>query len=93
MINDCGSELNAVILQIILSLAYGAVWGGASVIWEKDNWSILKETIVHLVICSLATFPIAYFSRWMSYDIKEIIMTFEQPARVLLCHIYIASET
>lgn len=74
LINDCGNELNAVILQAVLSLVYGAAWAGASVIWEIDNWSILKQTIIHLVICSLATFPIAYFSRWMSHDLKGILV-------------------
>lgn len=76
LINDCGNELNAVILQAVLSLVYGAAWAGASVIWEMDNWSILKQTIIHLVICSLATFPIAYFTRWMSHDIKGILCYF-----------------
>lgn len=76
LINDCGNELNAVILQAVLSLVYGAVWGGASAIWEMDNWSILKQTIIHLIICSIATFPIAYLTRWMSHDLKGILCYF-----------------
>lgn len=70
---DCGGELNAVALQAVLSLVYGAAWGGASAIWEMDRWSLLKQTAAHLVVCSLATFPIAYFTRWMSHSLPGIL--------------------
>ena len=76
LIDDCGNELNAVILQAVLSLIYGAAWAGASVIWEIDHWSLLKQTVTHLVICSLSTFPIAYFTRWMSHNAKGILLYF-----------------
>lgn len=76
LINDCGTEMNAVLLQTALSFIYGAAFAGASVIWENENWSLLKQTILHLLICSLATFPIAYTMRWMRHDIKGILLYF-----------------
>ncbi len=76
LIQNCGNEINAVILQTLLSVIYGAAFGGASVIWEKENWSLLKQTVLHLIICSAATFPIAYFTHWMSHDLKGIISYF-----------------
>lgn len=69
LIEDCGTEINAVILQTVLALIYGSVWGGASVIWEIENWSLLKMTFVHLIICSGVSFPVAYFLRWMPRSI------------------------
>ena len=30
LVHDCGNELNAVLLQTVLSLIYGAAWAGAS---------------------------------------------------------------
>ena len=63
LIADCGTEINAVLLQAICSLLYGAAWAGASLIWEIDDWSILRQTVTHLIVCSLCTFPIAYFMR------------------------------
>jgi ABC-type antimicrobial peptide transport system permease subunit len=69
LIADCGTEINAVLLQTICSLLYGAAWAGASIVWEVDNWSILRQTITHLIICSLCTFPIAYFMRWMNHSV------------------------
>jgi len=76
LVSDCGNEMNAVLLQALLSLLYGAAWAGASVIWEMENWSILLQTVTHLVICSLATFPIAYFMRWMKPTASGILLYF-----------------
>lgn len=69
LIAACSSEIQAVILQTVLTMIYGAMWGGASVIWEMENWSLLKMTLSHLVICSIASFPIAYFLHWMPHNL------------------------
>lgn len=76
LITDCGTEINAVLLQTVCSLLYGAAWAGASIIWEMDNWSILRQTITHLIICSFCTFPIAYFMRWMDHSVFGILSYF-----------------
>lgn len=69
-----GSEINAVVLQAVLSLLYGAAWAGASTIWDAEQWSLLKMTLVHLLVTSLATFPIAYFARWMPHNTTGILL-------------------
>ncbi len=74
--NAFGNELNAVIIQAVCSLLYGAVFAGASVIWETDNWSILKQTIVHCLIVSLTTLPIAYLLHWMPHHVWGILIYF-----------------
>lgn len=61
----CGSEIGAVVLQTLGAMLYGAFWAGASLIWNQEHWSILKQTITHLMLCSLVTFPVAYLMRWM----------------------------
>lgn len=73
---DCGSEINAVLVQAMSAMLYGAVWAGASLIWEQESWSLLRQTVTHLVICSLATFPIAYFLRWMEASLMGIAKYF-----------------
>ena len=69
-----GSEINAVVFQAVLSIIYGAAWAGASVVWDAEGWSLLKMTVVHLIIASVATFPIAYFARWMPATVCGILM-------------------
>ena len=68
LIADCGGELNAVMLQTALSMLYGAAWAGAALIWKQDRWSLTRQTVTHLIICSAATFPVAWLCRWMRHD-------------------------
>lgn len=80
---DCGSEIRAVLLQAVCSLFYGAACAGASVIWETDNWSLLRQTVTHLLVCSLSIFPIAYFMRWMGHSVWGVLTYFG-----IFCAIY-----
>ncbi|MGN1307338.1 MAG: DUF3021 domain-containing protein [Faecousia sp.] len=85
LISDCGSEINAVLVQTVCSLLYGAAWAGASVIWEVERWSLLRMTLTHLLICSAATFPIAYFLRWMKHSAIGILSYFGIFLAIYLC--------
>jgi hypothetical protein len=76
LITDTGSEMNAVLLQALCSLLYGAAWGGASVIWEMESWSVLRQTVTHLIVVSVATFPIAFFMYWMDHTLMGILLYF-----------------
>ena len=64
----CGNELNAVVIQTICSLIYGAAFGGTSVIWEIENWSLLKQTVIHCIVISVSMLPIAYCMYWMPHS-------------------------
>ena len=76
LIKLCGNEMNAVIIQAIFSLIYGAICFGTSVIWNIDRWSILKQTVIHFLVISLTSLPIAYFMYWMPHNILGIISYF-----------------
>ena len=71
-----GSELNAVLIQALLSALYGAVWGGLSIIWQLEHWSLLRMTATHFAIATLRTFPIAYFMQWTPHSLKGILSYF-----------------
>ena len=74
----CGNELNAVVIQTICSLLYGAAFGGASVIWEIENWSLLKQTVIHCLVISVTTLPIAYCMYWMPHFFIYFFIWFAQ---------------
>lgn len=76
LIESCGGEMNAVMIQAAVSLLYGAVMAGASVIWEKDDWSILKQTVLHCIIVSVVSLPIAYFMHWMPHNVWGVLIYF-----------------
>ena len=77
LVTDCGTEIAAVIIQTLCSMLYGAAFAGASVVWDTD-WSLTKMTAVHLLICSAATFPIAFLLRWMDHTAGGVLKYFGQ---------------
>lgn len=76
LIEDFGSEVNAVTVQAVCALILGAVFGGASMIWRTENLSLLQQTVTHLAVVSLAMFPIAFFNRWMGHTVIDVIVYF-----------------
>lgn len=73
---SCGSQINAVMVQAFFALLYGAVWGGASVLFEIESWSRLRQTATHFLTCSIATCPIAFCMYWMPHNAAGIITYF-----------------
>ena len=69
LIEQMGSETGAVVLQYVLSGILGAAYAGGSCVWEMQEWSILKQTLIHLLISSASMFPIAWFSWWMPHTL------------------------
>lgn len=73
LITACGSEINAVWIQFVCSCLYGAAWAGASFFWKVESWSLLRQTVTHFLVCTTATFPVAYFMYWMPHSIGGIL--------------------
>lgn len=76
LISAMGSEINAVILQTLLSGIIGAGFAASSVIWEIDTWSIVKQTGIYFSILSVLMLPIAYFAYWMEHSIVGFLIYF-----------------
>lgn len=76
LITKYGSEINAVIIQTLLSAVLGAVFSGASIIWEMDNWSLLKQTGLHFIIVSTTMMSVAYICEWMEHSVKGFVSYF-----------------
>lgn len=76
LIKQCGNEINAVIIQFVLSGIFGSICCASSVVWERDEWSILKQSFIHFIIISFTLFPIAYLTHWMEHSIIGTITYF-----------------
>lgn len=72
LIEDCGSEINAVLIQAVCSLLYGAAFGAASVIYET-NWSLTRMTATHLAVTALAVLPTAWLMQWMPHSVGGML--------------------
>ena len=76
LISAMGNEINAVVLQALLCGLLGAGFAASSVIWEIENWSIIKQTGIYFIIISVIMLPIAYFTYWMEHNIVGILSYF-----------------
>lgn len=63
----CGNETVAVIVQLFCSLFIGAVGGGSSVIWEIEEWSLLKQTLVHFAVIAVPFIGVGYILNWLPH--------------------------
>ena len=73
LVDWCGNETTAVIVQTICSLVIGAVAGGSSVIWDVEKWSLLKQTAVHFAVISVPFFGIGYIVNWLPHYVYGAI--------------------
>lgn len=76
LISAMGNEINAVILQTLLSGIIGTGFAASSVIWEMDNWSLVKQTGIYFLIISVIMLPIAYFAYWMEHSVIGFLIYF-----------------
>ena len=71
-----GNEVTAVIVQTVLSAILGAGFAGSSLIWEKDEWSLLKQTSIYFGIVSVLMMTVAYICEWMEHSVKGVLSYF-----------------
>jgi hypothetical protein len=73
LVDTVGSVIGAVALQALLCGLLGASFAAASLVWEKDDWSIAKQTGIYFLIVSVTMFPVAWFSYWMEKSLSGFL--------------------
>ena len=76
LIERFGNEVTAIIIQTVLSAVLGAGFAGSSIIWEMDEWSLLKQTSIYFGIVSVIMMTVAYICEWMEHSVKGILSYF-----------------
>jgi hypothetical protein len=74
LIEKYGTELRSAAVQLACSAAIGFVFAGASVIFNFDTWSILKQTVVHFIVLSTVFLPSAWFCWWVNHTVKSCVV-------------------
>jgi Protein of unknown function (DUF3021). len=82
LVSQMGGELNAVVVQYILSCVLGFACATASAIYEIENWSITRQTVVHFLLVSVSSLPIALCCRWISYTVPSVLSYFTEFALI-----------
>ena len=76
LVDQMGSQIDAVAVQILMCALLGFVFGASSVIWELDHWSLVKQTGIYFACTALAMFPIAYITHWMEHSLEGFLIYF-----------------
>lgn len=63
---ETSTSLSAMMLHLLLSGVLGMVANGSSVIYEIEEWSIIRATITHFIIAMGVFYVIAFTLRWFS---------------------------
>lgn len=85
LVTAMGNEINAVVLQAALSGLLGIGFGASSVIWELEEWSIIKQTGVYFLVSSVIMMPVAYFMYWMEHSVTGFLSYFGLFALIFIC--------
>lgn len=74
MARELGGVLPAVIVQTALCAVLGAVFAGASLVWQQECWGIAKQSGLYLLITLAGMLPIAYACYWMEHTLSGVLM-------------------
>ena len=58
------------------SLLIGIYFGAASMIFDVERWSPLKQTSVHFLLSCMVFFPIAFTAGWIPFEALAVILGF-----------------
>lgn len=76
LIEETGSEINAVLLQAVLCGILGSGFAAASLIYEVETWSLVKQTALYFLVASVVMLPIAFFAHWMERSVLGFALYF-----------------
>jgi len=76
LLDQCPTEISAVILQYTLCGVLGGAAAAGSVVWEIERWSLLRQTVVYFSILAVTMLPVAYFAHWMEHSLAGFISYF-----------------
>lgn len=68
------NSLTVYIAQYFVSIIIGFVFSASSVIFEIDEWSLLKQTVVHFFITTLVFFPCSIKVGWIDVNPMSILI-------------------
>ena len=76
LVRNAGSDLAAVIIQYLCTGIMGATFASSSIIFELDNWSLLKQTVVHFLSTSILMYIVGFFCGWFPHNVSSTLLWF-----------------
>ena len=72
----CGTQLNATIIQFVLTGILGFVIAISSTLFDTNKLNLLIQTVLHFLITTTATSLVAFICRWIPYSAAGVIIWF-----------------
>ncbi|MCL1995976.1 MAG: DUF3021 domain-containing protein [Defluviitaleaceae bacterium] len=76
LMNQFENEISAVIFQTALFAVMGFVNSVAILVWDMEDWGLLKQTGTHFFVVFITMFPVAYFSHWIERSFRGFVIFF-----------------
>ena len=71
-----GTKIGAVIIQYFITGLVGSMFAGTSVIFELDDWSLLRQTATHFIFTSILMYIAGFISGWFPHTVTSTIIWF-----------------
>lgn len=70
------AHLSEPLIMLIAAVIWGMIgvlFGLASMIYDASDWSLLKKTVLHIVICYIGFLPLAILAGWFPLTLADIL--------------------
>ncbi len=68
------TELGAVVFEFALCGVLGFVFAAISVVFEIEQWSMAKQTLIHFVVMLCTILPIAWLNYWIPHTWPAVLL-------------------
>ena len=71
-----GTKIAAVIIQYFLTGIIGLTFASTTVIFEMDEWSLLRQSITHFIITSIVMYVAGFLCGWFPHTVASTLIWF-----------------
>ena len=76
LVNLAGTKIGAVIIQYFLTGLLGTTFAATTVIFEMDNWSLIRQTLLHFIITSIVMYIAGFLCGWFPHTVVSTLIWF-----------------
>ena len=76
LIELAGTKIGAVIIQYFLTGIIGLTFAATTVIFEIDEWSLLRQSIIHFIITSIVMYISGFLCGWFPHTVASTLIWF-----------------
>lgn len=73
-----GSPLGAICVQTLVDIGYGLIFGLSTFIFEKDRWSLTRQTLTHFFLITSSCLLGGWISYWYPHTLSGFLFGFSE---------------